>query len=74
MANKRALEPEFEALLRKEHDRASKAKRVLEPASQALQRKEQNKASMANKRALEPESEALLHVNVTVSILYSGSL
>ena len=75
MANKRALEPESEALLRKEHDRASKAKkRVLEPASEALWRKEQNKAPMANKRALEPESEALLHVNVTVSILYSGSL
>ena len=48
MAKKRALEPESEVLLRKEHDRASKAKkRVLEPKSEALLRKEQNRASMA---------------------------
>ena len=38
MANKRALEPESEALLRKEDDRGSKAKRALEPESEALLR------------------------------------
>ena len=61
MAKKRALEPESEVLLRKEHDRASKAKkRALEPESEALLRKEHDRASKAKKRALEPESEALL--------------
>ncbi len=40
-ARHRALEPESEALLTREHDRASKAKKkALEPESEALLRKE----------------------------------
>ena len=48
MAKKRALEPESEALLRKEQNRASMAKeRALEPESEALLRREHDRASEA---------------------------
>ncbi len=45
-----SVEPESEALMIKEHDRA---KRALEPESETLLRKEHDRASKAKKRVVE---------------------
>ena len=60
MAKTRASVPESDALLRKEHVRASKSNRASEPESVGLHRKEHDRVSKSNKRVLEPESDALL--------------
>ena len=67
----RALESESEALLGKEHDRASKARKRA-PESEALPRKEHDRASKAKKRAF--RSHRVNRISTTLKFLTEATL